>query len=76
MAKIDELLAKQDQVDAVIGEVKKDLDFIKEQLGNGTEGGLTATEVATLEARLDQTLARIQALDAETDSSQTPTPEA
>lgn len=72
MGKLEDLIAKQDTIDGVIDEVKKDLDFIKEQLGQGTEGGLTAEEVATLEARLDQTLAKIQGLDAETDSSQTP----
>jgi hypothetical protein len=69
MAKIDELLAKQDQIDSVILEVKKDLDFIKGQLGQGTEGGLSATEVTALEARVDQTLSRLQGLDAETDSA-------
>lgn len=68
MAKIDDLLAKQDQIDGVIEEVKKDLDFIKGQLG-GSEGGLTAEEVTALEARVDQTLSRLQTLDAETDSS-------
>ena len=73
MAKIDDLLAKQDQIDGVIAEVKKDLDFIKGQLGQGTEGGLTAEEVTALDARLDQTLSRLNTLDAETDSS-TPQP--
>jgi peptidoglycan hydrolase CwlO-like protein len=72
MGKLEDLIVKQDQIDSVIDEVKKDLDFIKGQLGQGTEGGLSATEVATLEARVDQTLAKIQGLDAETDSSQTP----
>lgn len=67
--KIDELLAKQDQIDATIDEVKKDLDFIKGQLGAGSEGGLTAEEATTLEARVDATLSKLGALDAETDSS-------
>lgn len=71
--KIDDLLAKQDQIDATIEEVKKDLDFIKAQLGAGSEGGLTAEETQALEARVDATLERLGALDAETDSTP-PTP--
>jgi outer membrane murein-binding lipoprotein Lpp len=76
MGKLEDLLAKQDQIDTTIDEVKKDLDFIKGQLGQGTEGGLSAEQVATLEARVDQTLAKLQGLDAETDSSTPPAPEA
>lgn len=67
--KIDDLLAKQDRIDSTIDEVKKDLDFIKGQLGQGTEGGLTAEEATALEVRVDATLAKLGALDEETDSS-------
>ena len=69
MGKLEDMLAKQDQIDNVIGEVKKDLDFIKAKLAAGTEGGLSPEEASVLDARLDSTLARLSALDAETDSS-------
>lgn len=67
---------------AVIGQVKGDLDYVKQQLSN-TSGVLTPEEVAALNQRLDENsakvdanLAALQALDAETDSTGgTPTPE-
>lgn len=67
--KIDDLLAKQDAIDAAVAAVRQDVQFIKDQLAAGSENGLTAEEVQTLEARVDQTLANLNALDAETDST-------
>lgn len=71
MGKFEDLLAKQDAIDAAVEEVKKDLDFIKGQLGQNPDG-LNAEQVAAIEARVDSTLARLSAIDSETDSSQPP----
>ena len=72
MAKIDDLKAKITAQGDVIVEIKKDLDFIKAKLAEGEEGGLTAAQVIELEAAIDETSAKLSALDAETDSSETP----
>lgn len=63
----------------VIDLIKGDLDYVKGQLANAT-GGLSAEEVATLNARLaqndeaiDANTTKLQALDAETDPN-APTP--
>lgn len=72
--KIDDLLAKQDAIDAAVAAVRQDVQFIKDQLSQGSEDGLSPEEVQTLEARIDQTLSTLNALDAETDSTP-PTPE-
>lgn len=66
----DAIKAKLDTQNTAIGEVKKDVDFIKGKLA-ASEGGLTAAEVSELNTILDGTTAKLQALDAETDSTET-----
>lgn len=60
--------AKLDLQNTAIGEVKKDIDFVKQKLSE-SEGGLTGAEVAELNTLLDGTTQKLQALDAETDST-------
>lgn len=71
MAALDDIKAKLALQDTAIDGLQADLTFIKEKLANA-EGGLTAAEVAELNTLIDDRTAKLQALDAQTDSSGTP----
>lgn len=71
MAQLDDIKAKLALQDTAIDGLQADLTFIKEKLANA-EGGLTAAEVAELNTLIDERTAKLQALDAQTDSSETP----
>lgn len=73
MGKIDDIKAKLALQDTAIDGLQADLTFIKEKLANA-ENGLSATEVEELNTLIDQRTAKLQELDAQTDSS-TPNPE-
>jgi hypothetical protein len=66
---LDAIKAKLTLQDTAIDGLAGDLAFIKGKLA-GAEGGLTADEVAELNALIDARTAKLQALDAETDPSQ------
>lgn len=68
MSKLDDLNAKLDRQDAAIADVTADLHFVKDQMA----GGLSSAEADTLSARLDGSIAKLEALGAETDSSTPP----
>lgn len=72
MAKLDSIKEKLALQDTAIDGLQADLTFIKEKLANA-EGGLSADEVEELNTLIDARTAKLQELDAQTDSS-TPTP--
>lgn len=74
MGQLDDIKAKLALQDTAIDGLQADLDFIKAKLA-GAEGGLTAAEVTELNTLIDARTAKLQDLDAQTDSSGTaPTP--
>lgn len=68
---LDAIKAKLALQDTAIDGLAADLAFIKEKLA-GAENGLSATEVAELNTLIDERTAKLQALDAETDSTVQP----
>jgi len=65
---LDDLNAQLDRQDTAITGVTADIAFIKAKL-EGSPGGLTSAEVATLLARVTASADKLEALDSETDSS-------
>ncbi len=68
---LDAIKAKLALQDTAIDGLAQDLAFIKGKLA-GAEGGLTALEVEELNQLIDTRTAKLQALDAETDSTPPP----
>lgn len=66
MSALEDIKAKLALQDTAIDGLQVDLDFIKGKLA-GSEGGLTAAEVAELNTLIDERTAKLQALDAQTD---------
>lgn len=65
---LDNIKTKLDLQDTAIDGLAADLAFIKGKLAQA-QGGLTAAEVDELNAIIDARTAKLQALDAETDST-------
>lgn len=65
----EQIKAKMELQNTAIDGLAQDLAFIKGKLANA-EGGLTAAEVAELNTLIDARTEKLQALDAETDSTQ------
>lgn len=72
MPLLDDIKAKLAIQDIAIDGLQADLDFIKAKLANA-EGGLTAAEVTELVTLIDARTEKLQAMDAQTDST-TPKP--
>lgn len=66
---LDDLNAKLDRQDTAIAGVAADVAWLKAKI-DANPGGLNATEVAAISARLETTTAKLEALDSETDSTQ------
>lgn len=67
---LDNAVAKVDLLESRLTGIQNDINFIKSKLP--TSGGMTAEEVAVLNTRLDAALARATDIDAQTDSTTTP----
>ena len=67
MASLAELTTKLDGINSAVTNIRQDISDIKASLP--AAGGLTADEVAALDARLTSVLAAAQALDAENPST-------
>lgn len=69
MGKLDDLKDKLALQDTAIDGLQADLTFIKGKLANATNG-LTAAEVDELNTLIDARTAKLQELDAQTDSTE------
>lgn len=69
---LDDINAQLDRIDAAHDGIKKDLDFIKAKLEEAGDGGLNQADTAAIKARVTAIADKFAALDAETDSSETP----
>jgi peptidoglycan hydrolase CwlO-like protein len=77
MSKADEINSKLDRQDAAIAGVSQDIKYVKQKLSEASENGLTAEEAQALDARVGAIADKLEALDAETESTpeETPGPE-
>ena len=71
MSALEDIKARLALQEPAIEGLQADLDFIKAKLA-GAEGGLTAAEVAELITVIDARTQKLNAMDAQTDSSGTP----